>query len=266
MELVGDEGDGLVAMAQTDLGGGDDGLVDPLFGGDAAGLTDDGAQIALGEADLVGIEGEAVLLAAVLVDEADEAVEDVGGAAAARRCVRLATGKEAVVVGGDGGDEVVRDLDVALGCGDLAEEAEEMAGEEPFMVGDGEDAVLLPAAEEVGQLASVCQMEHVGRYAHAHDLEVGTDVEGLDDGAGGDEDDGAGGDVILLQVDDATHAALTDVAHAVLLKQEGTWSAAYEGVEEVGEVDDDAEAVAEVVLRGELVVLAEHVEHGLQCE
>ena len=66
----------LVSVAQFYFDAGDEGTVYPVFGGGAAGLADDGAQVALGEAHALGIVAYLVVLGAVLADELDEAVED----------------------------------------------------------------------------------------------------------------------------------------------------------------------------------------------
>ena len=49
-ELVGNLCDGLVAMSQLYLDVGDEGTVNPIFGGHATGLTHNGSEITLGEA------------------------------------------------------------------------------------------------------------------------------------------------------------------------------------------------------------------------
>ena len=49
-ELVGNLCDGFVAVSQFNLDVGDEGTVNPIFGGHATGLTHNGAEITLGEA------------------------------------------------------------------------------------------------------------------------------------------------------------------------------------------------------------------------
>ena len=63
-------------MAEEHLRLSNESAVDPLLGSGAAGLANDGAKVALGEAHAVGIVADLVLLAAVLVDELDKAVEN----------------------------------------------------------------------------------------------------------------------------------------------------------------------------------------------
>ena len=91
VHLVRNSADGLVGMAQLHLDAGDECAVNPLFGRDAAGLADDSAEIAFGEAQFRGIEADMVLTSGVKVDQIDETVEDallVG--ARCSQCVRLA--------------------------------------------------------------------------------------------------------------------------------------------------------------------------------
>ena len=63
-------------MHQFDLDAGNKSAVNPLLGCHPTGLTDDGAQIAFGEAHAFGIVAYLVVLCTLLVDELQEAVED----------------------------------------------------------------------------------------------------------------------------------------------------------------------------------------------
>ena len=74
-----DLGDLQVAVAQLHLGGGDDRLVYPFLRRDAAGLPYRRAKVSLGDANLLGVEGELSLRLAMVVDELEETVEDVVG-------------------------------------------------------------------------------------------------------------------------------------------------------------------------------------------
>ena len=65
-----------VRVAQFYFDAGDEGTVNPVFGGGAAGLADDGGQVALGEAHAVGIVAYLVMLGTVLGNQLEEAVED----------------------------------------------------------------------------------------------------------------------------------------------------------------------------------------------
>lgn len=66
-KIIGNVGNALVGVKQFYLNAGNEGTVYPFLGGDAAGLTDDGAQIALREADALGIVVELTVLGAMLV-------------------------------------------------------------------------------------------------------------------------------------------------------------------------------------------------------
>ena len=61
------------------------GSVYPLLSGGAAGLSDDGAKIALGEAHATCIEIDLVLVCGMLVDKEDKSVKD--GLFATLRCL-----------------------------------------------------------------------------------------------------------------------------------------------------------------------------------
>ena len=66
----------LVCVTQFYLDTGDESTVYPFFGGGAAGLTDDGGEVALCEAHPFSIVAYLGVLAAVLVYERDKTVED----------------------------------------------------------------------------------------------------------------------------------------------------------------------------------------------
>ena len=68
--------DGLVGMLELYFDMLYEGTVNPFLGGGAAGLADDGAEIMLCEAHLIGIETDLVFGRGVLVDEIDKTVED----------------------------------------------------------------------------------------------------------------------------------------------------------------------------------------------
>ena len=76
VQLVGNLGDRLTGVHQFHLDACDEGTVNPFFSGDAAGLADDGAQIALSQAHPIGIVTYLVLFGTVLVYELNKAVED----------------------------------------------------------------------------------------------------------------------------------------------------------------------------------------------
>ena len=76
VEFFCDAGNGLVGVHEFHFDSGDEGAVNPFFGGDTAGLTDYGAKIAVGEAEAIGIIADLVLVSSVLVDEIYKAIED----------------------------------------------------------------------------------------------------------------------------------------------------------------------------------------------
>jgi len=65
----------LVGVSQFNLDACDECAVEPVFGCGAAGLSDDGGEIALGEAQAVGVVTHVVVLGAMLPCELQEAVE-----------------------------------------------------------------------------------------------------------------------------------------------------------------------------------------------
>ena len=76
MHLIGYLRYWLVCVAQFYFDAGDEGTVYPVFGGGAAGLADNGAQVALGEAYVLGIEANLMMFGTVLGDQLEESVED----------------------------------------------------------------------------------------------------------------------------------------------------------------------------------------------
>ena len=65
-----------VRVAQFYFDAGDEGTVYPVFGGGATGLTDDGGQVALGEAHTVSIVAYLVLFGTMQGDQLKETVEN----------------------------------------------------------------------------------------------------------------------------------------------------------------------------------------------
>ena len=65
----------LICVAQFYFDAGDEGTVNPVFGGSATGLADDGAQVALGEAHTVGIVAYLMMLGTVLGNQLEKSVE-----------------------------------------------------------------------------------------------------------------------------------------------------------------------------------------------
>ena len=76
MHLIGYLRCRLVCVVQFYFYAGDEGTVYPVFGGGAAGLSDDGAQVSLSEAHAVGIVSYLMMLGTMLGDQLEETVEN----------------------------------------------------------------------------------------------------------------------------------------------------------------------------------------------
>ena len=76
MHLVGNLCCRLISVVQFYFNPRDEGTVNPVFGGDAACLADDGAQVALGEAHALGIVAYQMMFGTVLGNQLEEAIED----------------------------------------------------------------------------------------------------------------------------------------------------------------------------------------------
>lgn len=76
MHLIGNLCCRLVRVVQFYFDACDEGTVYPVFGGGAAGLSDDGAQVSLSEAHAVGIVAYLVMLGTMLGDQLEETVEN----------------------------------------------------------------------------------------------------------------------------------------------------------------------------------------------
>ena len=76
MHLIGNLCCRFIRVAQFYFYTRDEGTVNPVFGGCATGLTDDGGQVALGETHALGIVAYLVMLGTMLCDQLKETVED----------------------------------------------------------------------------------------------------------------------------------------------------------------------------------------------
>ena len=76
MHLIGNLRCRLVRVAQFYFDACDEGTVYPVFGGGAAGLSDDGAQVSLSEAHAVGIVAYLMMFGTMLGNQLEEAIED----------------------------------------------------------------------------------------------------------------------------------------------------------------------------------------------
>lgn len=172
-------------MQQLCLGIGDERTIYPLFGSDAARLANDGAQIAFGEAHAVGIIGDLVLLAAVLIDELNETVED-GLLARARdgQAVGLLVEQMVAMVHEgcdkrrDGGAMVVRLMDKAPNA--VMNVAECLA----VFVRDWQLEIAHLPVEGRGELSRGERHGEIGKQPDALHFKVIREPDGVDDCAG----------------------------------------------------------------------------------
>ena len=77
MQLLCNLDEGLCRVLEFYLDACDEGSVNPFLCGDTADLVDNGAEVAFGETEAVGIKPNFVLLSCVAVYELYEAVKDV---------------------------------------------------------------------------------------------------------------------------------------------------------------------------------------------
>ena len=76
MHLIGNLCCRFIRVAQLYFNVGDESTVYPVFGGGAAGLADNGAQVALGEAHALGVVANLMMFGTVLGNQLEEAIED----------------------------------------------------------------------------------------------------------------------------------------------------------------------------------------------
>ena len=76
MHLIGNLRCRFIRVAQFYFDACDEGTVYPVFGGGAAGLSDEGAQVSLSEAHAVGLVAYLVMLGTMLGDQLEETVEN----------------------------------------------------------------------------------------------------------------------------------------------------------------------------------------------
>ena len=76
MHFIGNLCYRFIRVAQLDFNVGDECTVYPVFGGGAAGLSDNGAQVALGKAHTLGVVAYLMMFGTMLGDQLEEAVED----------------------------------------------------------------------------------------------------------------------------------------------------------------------------------------------
>ncbi len=209
-------------VLQQHFGRGDDGTVYPLLCRNSAYLPHHRAEVTLGQAEAVGIELHLVFLLAVVVDKVDEAVEDAPSIA--RRLlpgVRFGS-EEAVEKVEIGSRQMEDDLPpVVLRVEVLPDELQQLGYLVKVVGLYHHPAVHSAAVENRRQRASQGEMEHLGRYGHAAEVEVGRHLYGLNDGAGGEKADAALPDGMLQKVDTCADAARADKAATEVGQTEG---------------------------------------------
>ena len=174
----------MVAVTEENFGLGDEGTINPILGGGAAGLTDDGAKVTLGEAHAVGVIGDLVMLAAVLVDELNEAVENGLLARAGGGKVVGLLMEEAIVVVHQGGNEAGdRGAIVVLLVDEMPKGVEDVAGRLLFFLSDRQLEVAHLAVKGRRKLAYCERHGEIGEESDALYFEVIGEADGIDDGA-----------------------------------------------------------------------------------
>ena len=221
MELLGDLRSRFVAVAQLDLDACDEGSVDPVLGGRAAGLTNDGAEIALGEAHAGGVIADLVLFAAMLVDELDETVEDGLLARTGQGLpVRLAA-EQMVAVLHQGAYEGRHGGQVVVGLmREIPNAFEDIVSYFQFGAAHRELEIAHLPVEGRRPLARGKGHGKGGEESDAVDFQVFAKTERTDDGAGAKIDQRRRADVMVHQIEiDVTFAADNN-AEAVVIDDE----------------------------------------------
>ena len=256
----------LIRMAQFYFNAGNESAVYPVFGGGAAGLADDGVQIALSEAQTAGIVAYLVVLCTVLGDELDKAVED-GLLSRTRSClhVQLLTEQMVVVVhegsykSGDGGTMII------LCVNHMPDGVENVAGRADIAFANRQLEVAYLTVEGRRHLTLCKGHGEIDKETDAKDAEVVGKTDGIDDGAWADVDQCASGDVTVLQIEVDMGLAIQNDAEAMVVDGEGRFLAHQQTEHGMISMNHTEFTVEEDVLadlckmRGEYVPHARHV-------
>jgi len=171
-------------VSEENFGLGDEGTVDPVLGGGAAGLADDSAKVALGEAHAVGVIGNLVVLAAVLVDELNEAIEDSLLARASGGEVVGLLMEQAVVVVHQGSDKARgRGAMVVWLVDEVPKGVEDVAGCLQILIAYGQLKVAQLSIKCRRELTNCERHREVCKEADALYFKVIRKADGMDDGA-----------------------------------------------------------------------------------
>ena len=184
MKFLGDLENGMVSVTQQDFSLSYEGAINPILGGGAAGLPDNGAEVALGKAHAFSVVGYLVVLTAMLVDELDEPVEDsLLTRAGDSESVSLLMEQTVVVVhqgsnkAGDCGTMVVWLVyEVPKGV-------EDVAGRLQILIADRQLEVTHLSVKGRGKLSLREGHGEVGKESNAIDFKVVRKPNWIDDGA-----------------------------------------------------------------------------------
>lgn len=243
VHLVGDLRNDLVGMLQFNLDMLHECTVNPLLGGGAAGLSDNSTEIALRETHLVGIETDVVLARCMLIDKADKAVEN-GLFATLRPSEQIdMLAIDAIVMAHHGSNETADGLTVVVGLvDDLPDGVEDVAGGSNVTLADLDLEVAHLSVEGGGQLGH----GKVSKEPQAINLNIATETDGADDGAGPQKDDGAGSDMPFHQVDVDMQFTADEDAQAIVVDDERRLALPDDEQEDAGIAIDHAQFVTEI--------------------
>ena len=221
-KIIGNVGNALVGVKQFCLDTGNKGTVYPFLGGDATGLADDGAQIALCEAETLGIVVELAVLRTMLIHQLDEAVEDGLLTAAALGQQGSFAAVESIVVMHEGCNER-RDCGavVVILMYGVPDGVHDVAG--GLNVGLAGVQMEVALAAIIGRWEGIGCKGHrkVGKECHTVDFEVGGEPHGMDDGARAEIDHSACCDMPVGEVDIDVGLTFQHNAEAMVIDDEG---------------------------------------------
>ena len=212
----------LICVAQFYFDAGDEGTVNPVFGGSAAGLADDGAQVSLSEAHAVGIVAYLVMLGTMLGDQLEEAIEDgLLARTTAGLLVDLLLEQLVVVVhlGSyeccDGGTMII-----VRGMNRLPDGVHNMCGGSDILFACRQLKVAHLSVEGRRHLSLRKGHGEIRKESHSEYTEVRGKPLGVDDGARTDIDECATREVAVLQVEVDVSLAAHDDAQTVVVDGE----------------------------------------------
>ena len=216
-------------MAKEDFSLSDEGTVDPVFGGDAAGLTDDGAKITLGETHSLGIVTNLVLFATMLVHKLNEAVEDglfprAGGC----QIISLLI-EQMVVVMHQGGYKIGgRGAMIVFLVDEVPKGVEDVAGGLLIYFRSGQLEVVHLTVKGRGKLTLCEGHGEVGKETNAHQFEIFRKVNGVDDGTWTKIDKCTCCQMTIYEIEVHITFTLSDYAQTMVIDDEGWYLLNYQ--------------------------------------